>query len=86
MTGERHGADFEDPTFAYQVKVRRALPTWLFRWLEGIIGRAAATGRTGVLVLNTPRSPRRNALVCLRWSDWLAVQGIRRVEGVDDAA
>jgi hypothetical protein len=77
VTGERHGADFvgQDGAFCYQLKIRRSLPTWLFDWLAGIVANAAGTGRTGVLVLNRPRTPRRDALVILRWSDWVAEHG-----------
>lgn len=78
VTGERDGADFGRVTpFRYQLKVRRALPAWLFSWLGGIVGRAAEDGPavTGVLVLNRPRHPRRDALVILRWSDWVALHG-----------
>lgn len=75
VTGERHGADFLDGVAAYQLKVRRAFPVWLFAWLAGIVATASVTGRVGVLVLNRPHSPRRDALVCLRWSDWVALHG-----------
>lgn len=43
VTGERHGADFADGLCVYQLKVRKAIPGWLWDWLEGI--------RTGFLVL-----------------------------------
>ena len=29
VTGERHGADFEDGIACYQVKCRRVIPGWL---------------------------------------------------------
>ena len=75
VTGvDRHGADFTDATCAYQHKLRRALPSWMFRWLAGIVTTAGASGRIGVLVLNKPRRPRAEALVVLRWSDWLRVR------------
>ncbi len=75
VTGvDRHGADFTDATCAYQLKVRRALPSWLFAWQAGIVGASAVTGRIGVLVLNRPRRPRAEALVIVRWSDWLRVR------------
>lgn len=75
VTGiDRDGADFADATCCYQLKVRRALPTWLFRWLTGIVATAGASGRLGILVLNRPRRPRAEALVVLRWADWLLVR------------
>jgi hypothetical protein len=84
VTGERCGADFASGPFRYQLKVRRSLPTWLFRWLEGIVGNCVGTSHTGVLVLNRPRRPRRDALVVLRWSDWVAEHGTAGVPPDDD--
>lgn len=80
VTGERDGADFRDEQCSYQLKVRRALPSWLFTWLSGIVGAAQGTGRVGVLVLNRPRRPRAEALVIVRWADWVALHG----QAVDD--
>lgn len=79
VTGERNGADVQHPLFAFQVKVRRALPAWIFDWLDGICSSAKRTNRIGVLILNRPRSPRRNALVVLRWADWIALHGDLKV-------
>jgi hypothetical protein len=83
VTGEREGADFSTAPFAYQLKVRRSLPVWLFRWLDGIRANATGTGKTGVLVLNRPRRPRRDALVVLRWEDWVAEHGAGGVPAED---
>jgi len=74
VTGERAGADFATPLFAYQLKVRRRMPQWLFDWLDGIRG-AATRDQVGVLVINRPRRPRRDAVVVVRWSDWVALHG-----------
>lgn len=75
VTGERHGSDVDHPMFCFQLKVRRALPAWLFAWLSGITATAARTNRIGVLILNLPRRPRRDALVIVRWADWIALHG-----------
>ena len=78
VTGERDGADFgAQAPFRYQLKIRKALPAWLFTWLSGIVATAKRAGPdvTGVLVLNRPRSPRRHALVILRWDDWVDLVG-----------
>lgn len=76
VTGiDRDGADVVGGPFHYQVKLRRSLPVWLFAWLSGICASAQQSGKTGVLVLNTPRQPRRNAVVCVRWDDWVAMHG-----------
>jgi hypothetical protein len=84
VTGERHGADVSHPLFDYQLKVRRALPVWLFAWLHGIVGTAKRSDRVGVLVLNRPRQPRRHAVVILRWEDWVALHGTPSVECLDE--
>jgi hypothetical protein len=79
VTGERAGADFEDAIGCYQLKVRRALPGWLWDWLGGIQGNAKPKGKAGVLVLKLPRMADTEALVILSWSDWVALHG--RPEG-----
>jgi hypothetical protein len=75
VTGERHGADFANGPFAYQLKVRGMLPVWLFDWLDGICLTAGCKNLTGVLVLNRPRRRRSEALVIVRWADWVALHG-----------
>jgi hypothetical protein len=82
VTGERHGADFAAGAFAYQCKVRRMLPAWLFAWLGGIVA-AAGPRRTGVLVLRRPRMPRADALVCVRWADWVDLVGTPSADEVE---
>lgn len=86
VTGERHGSDVDHPLFCFQLKVRRALPAWLFTWLSGIVATASKTNRVGVLVLNLPRRPRRGALVILRWDDWCALHGSPAVATDGDVA
>lgn len=74
VTGERHGADFVSGLFCYQAKVRNTIPGWLFEWLAGIVA-TAGKDRTGVLVLNQPGKSRHEAVVCVRWADWVALHG-----------
>lgn len=74
VTGERHGADGATERFAFQFKLRRALPRWLFAWLRGICDTADRNDRIGVLVLKMPRMRDDDALVVLRWRDWVATQ------------
>ena len=69
----------------FQLKARKALPAWLFRWLDGICANVAGTSRTGVLVLNRPRRPRRDALVIMRWEDWVAEHGTAGVPPEESA-
>jgi hypothetical protein len=75
VTGERHGADFEDGIAAYQVKVRRAIPGWLWDWLSGIRGNAEPRGKIGVLVLKKPRQRDEEGLVVLTWAAWVDLHG-----------
>jgi hypothetical protein len=76
VTGERHGADnAPHPLFAFQFKLRRMLPSWLFVWLAGIVATAARDGKVGVLVLKRPRLEDADALVVLRWCDWVDLHG-----------
>lgn len=74
VTGERHGADGRTQMFAYQFKLRR-MPSWLFLWVAGICASARVSGRIGVVVLKQPNMRDTDALVVLRWSDWVDLHG-----------
>jgi hypothetical protein len=78
VTGERHGADGATAMFCFQYKLRNALPDWLFEWLGGIVGTAERQQKIGVLVLKTPGMEDRDAIVMLRWSDWVDLHGAAR--------
>jgi hypothetical protein len=86
VTGERHGADGQTDRFALQFKLRRSLPSWLFAWLGGIVATAERTGRIGVLVLKQPRMRDDDALVVVRWGDWVALQRADRRGTTNHAA
>jgi hypothetical protein len=77
VTGERAGADFEDGMFCYQAKLGRRCPSYLGAWLAGIgaAGRARRPEKIGVVVWKPKRAEDAEALVVLRWSDWLALHG-----------
>jgi hypothetical protein len=75
VTGERAGADCATSLFCFQFKLRRSLPGWLWEWLAGIVGSAEASGKVGVLVLKKPRQEDADALVVLRWKDWVDLHG-----------
>lgn len=76
VTGiDRDGADVVTPMFNVQVKLRKALPAWLWGWLGGICATAQADGRVGILVLRKPRQDDDEALVVLRYSDWVDLHG-----------
>lgn len=76
ITGERDGADnATHPMFCFQFKKRNMLPAWLFAWLDGICGTAKRSDKIGVLVLKLPRMKDTDALVVLKWGDWVALHG-----------
>lgn len=81
VTGERNGADFEDAIAVYQLKVRRAIPGWLWDWLGGIQGTGQRFGKAGVLVLKRPGERDADAVVVLSWKDWTDLHGNARREG-----
>ena len=80
VTGERAGPDFVAGLFAYQLKVRQTVPGYLIDWLDGICASAKRRQQIGVVVMNQPHRPRRNALVILRWADWVALHGEPDIE------
>jgi hypothetical protein len=75
VTGERHGADCANGLFCFQFKLRRVLPAYLWEWLGGIVASAARSGKVGVLVVKKPRQQDAEALVVLRWQDWVDLHG-----------
>jgi hypothetical protein len=77
VTGERDGADnAPHPIFCFQFKNRRALPSWLWSWLGGIVATAERAEKIGVLVLKVPRMRDADALVLVRWADWVELHGV----------
>lgn len=76
MTGiDRHGADVVTPMFHCQLKLRRALPQWLFDWLGGIVADATPKGKVGILILRKPRQEDAEALVVMRYGDFRDLHG-----------
>jgi hypothetical protein len=73
--GSRAGADFEDGIACYQLKVRKAIPGWLWGWLAGIQGTGQGKGKAGILVLKKPRQDDVDALVVMSWRDWVELHG-----------
>ena len=69
VTGiDRDGADVVSPLFHVQAKLRRSLPSWLWRWMGGIVS-TTPDGKVGLLVLMTPGQDQSDALVVLRYRD-----------------
>ncbi len=78
--GSRDGADFADGLCCYQLKVRKAIPSWLWTWLTGIkaTGLMSTPKLIGVLVLKHPRQQDNEALVVLTWAGWKELHGDAR--------
>lgn len=75
VTGiDRDGADVVTPMFHIQVKLRRSIPLWLFAWLHGICA-TTPEGKTGIMVLRTPRMLDDDAVVVVRYKDWVELHG-----------
>lgn len=82
VTGiDRHGADVVTPMFHCQIKLRKALPTWLWEWLSGIRADAQPHGKTGLLILKKPRQRDSEGLVVMSYGDFVALHGKPEVEG-----
>lgn len=76
VTGiDRHGADVRHGPYVYQVKLGRKFPSYLISWLDGIRHTGKHTGQTGVVVWKANGARIDNALVCLRWQDWVDIVG-----------
>jgi len=54
------------------------LPSWLWDWLNGICVTAQFAGKIGILVLKVPRMRDEDALVILKWRDWVALHGTEK--------
>lgn len=75
VAGEYQEADGIAGPFCFQFKLRRVLPAYLFEWLAGICRTAVRSNRIGVLVVKLPRMRDEDALVCIRWKDWIDLHG-----------
>ena len=78
VTGiDRAGADFENALFCVQCKLRRGMPSYLRKWLDGICGVAKAKDRIGIVVWREPGRGKSDgdAVVLVKWSDWVQLHG-----------
>lgn len=77
VTGERAGADLEDGMFCYQAKLGRRLPSYLREWLSGIVaaGLKRSPAKVGVVVWKPMYADDADALVIVRFRDWVALHG-----------
>jgi hypothetical protein len=66
---QKNAPDFATERVAYQSKLGYAFPAYLREWLEGIVG--AAPGKVGAVVWKPKGGRDTDAVVILRWSDYL---------------
>lgn len=50
-------------------------PVWIYEQLYGICDTAKRKGKTGVLVLKAPGMRDADAVVVLKWGDWVDLYG-----------
>lgn len=75
VTGERAGSDASTDKVCLQLKLRKALPKWIFEWMDGICGTAKKAGKSGVVVIKVPRMLDDDALAIMRWADFVKLHG-----------
>ncbi len=76
VTGiDRDGADVVTELFHVQVELRKMIPAWLGCWLAGICGTAQDAGKVGILILRKPRQESSEALVVMRYGDFVDLMG-----------
>lgn len=68
--------------FHVQVKLRKALPVWLWAWLTGIRLQATPSGKIGILVLKKPRMRDIDGLVVMSYSDFIDLHGTPRLDRI----
>lgn len=86
VTGiDRNGADIVTPLFHVQSKLRKSIPAWLGAWLGGIVS-TTPDGKIGILVLRKPRQERKDALVVMRFGDFVELHGNPSAEDTCPAA
>lgn len=81
VTGiDRDGADVVTSMFHVQIKLRKALPAWLWDWLNGIrydalMNGVGEPGKIGILILKRPRERDTEALVVMSYGDFVDLHG-----------
>lgn len=75
-TGERDGSDaMPHPLFCFQMKLRKSVPKCIREWSDGIHRAAQRDGKVGVLIVKEPGLRDDNALVIVRYRDWVELHG-----------
>ena len=75
VTGERDGADVIAGAFVYQAKLRKGVPAYLRTWLRSIVAAGERCGSTGVVVWKAPGARDDDAVVIVRFADWVDLHG-----------
>ena len=71
----RADRDVEAGMFYYQAKLRKAIPKCIRAWSDGICATAKRDNKIGILIMKEPGLHDANALVVLRYQDWLDLHG-----------
>ena len=76
VTGERDGSDCQEhPMFVLQMKLRKAIPKSIREWSDSIHRTAQRVKKIGVLIVKEPGKLDDNALVIVRYRDWVDLHG-----------
>lgn len=77
---DKGGLDWETAMFCAQTKLGYSEPAYLREWVDGIVRHAIARGKVGIVIWKPPRVRDENALVILRYRDWLDLHAGRTGE------
>jgi len=76
VTGERDGSDSQPhPLFVFSMKLRKSIPKSIREWSDSIHRCAVKYGKCGILIVKEPGKHDDNALVILRYRDWVDLHG-----------
>ena len=64
----------QTPLFRYQIKSRQGIPSYVRQWLRAAQGDDGE--RIGVLIWQEPHKADAEALVVVRFADWVELHGI----------
>jgi hypothetical protein len=72
--------DWESPLFVAQVKLGRRQPSYLRDWLAGIARQGERLGKVPLVIWKPLYARDEEALVLVRYRDWVALHGTTRSE------
>ncbi len=76
VTGERDGSDaMPHAMFCFQMKLRKAIPKCIREWSDSIHRAATKAEKVGILIVKEPGKHDDNALVIVRYRDWVDLHG-----------